>query len=99
MAITVTDQVTYPSGLTVTTGGVTAAYTYGAVLPVATTAADVATRAALRAGGVLQLVTVASTPTDLATIAYAAAVGASSSDGDALPTLDGSGAMPVVANY
>ena len=72
---TTADQVTCPSGLTVATDGVTAAYASGDLLPPATSGGDLATRAALRAAGMLRTVTVTTSAADLAAAALSASTG------------------------
>lgn len=99
MSISNADQVSYATGLTVTTGGVTTTYADGAILPAAVTDTDRATRAALRVTGAIRLVTVATSAADFAAAVAADAVAADAAAGmTGLPDLDAAGGT-VIANY
>jgi hypothetical protein len=103
---TLADQALMP--LTVTTGGVPAAYNTFDVLPAATTAADLAVRASLRSCGALRPVMAATSAADFTAAALALGGVASTREAEkkaghpaaGKPVVQGPGGdVPVVANY
>jgi len=105
MAVSVADQCIAKYGCTVSTGGSSASYAYGDVLPAATADADLAVRATLRQCGMLRAVTACTTAGDFNTAMLAAATcdalleSGSTSTALAKPVAPVSGSLPVVANY
>jgi hypothetical protein len=105
MAVSIADQCSAKGGCTVVTGGVSAQYNYGDILPVASTAADLANRQTLRGCGLLRAVTNCTAVGDFTTAATAAAnqqaANESASTGTTLakPVMSAPGSLPVVANY
>jgi hypothetical protein len=98
MAVAAADQVTYLTGLTVATGGVTVTYGDGALLPAATAAADLAARAILRSAGLTRMVTVATSAADFNAAAIADAQAAATPADAGLAVLSGPGDT-LIANY
>lgn len=103
MAVSVADQALI--ACTVSTGGVAADYLPFAILPAASTAADLAVRDILRHSGYLRRVTDATAAPDFTTAAaalgavVAAREAASAGATAGKPVVMGAGGLPVVANY